>query len=392
MQSCGEESTWKPVVYASRAMTETERHYAQIEKEALATTWACDKFAPYILRKKVHVKTDHKPLVPLLSTKHLDNMPPRVLRFRLRLARYNYTISHVPGKYLYTADTLSRAPITSPADTDANNTTTEEAEALMEMCVSHLPASTDKINVYHTSQAADPTCSTVINYCHHGWPDKNEIDQTPIPYWTVRGELMVHDNLLLRGSRIVVPRSLQKETLQKLHQGHQGIQRCRLRARSFVWWPAISQQINDLVKRCPECVRDFTPRREPLMPTTLPDYPWQRVGSDLFQCKGANYIVVMDYFSRYPEVIKLRTTTSTAIVEALKSIFSRHGIPETVVSDNGPQYTSEEFADFARSYDFCHVTSSPLFPQSNGHAERAVKTMKRLLKVLRDLYLSLIHI
>jgi len=147
------------------------------------------------------------------------------------------------------------------------------------MCVFHLPASTQRTDDYRTSQAADPTCSTVTNYCRHGWPDKNQFDQTLIPYWKVRGELTVHHNLLLRGSRIVVPQPLQRETLQKIHQGHQGIQRCRLRARSSVWWPAISKQINDLVKRCPECV---TPRCEPLIPTTLPDYSWQRVASDLF--------------------------------------------------------------------------------------------------------------
>ena len=119
-------------------------------------------------------------------------------------------------------------------------------------------------------------------------------------------------------------------------------------------------------------MRDLTPRCEPLIPTTLPDYPWQKVASDLFQLKGVNYLVVVDYFSRYPEVIKLKSTTSTAIVEALKSIFSRHGIPETVVSDNRPQYTSQEF------------------PQSNGHAERAVQTMKKLLKESRDPYMVLL--
>ena len=203
MQSGDTEPTWKPVVYASRSMSETECRYAQIEKEALATTWACDKFAPYILGKKIHIETYHNPLVPLLSKKHLDNMPPRVLRFRLRLARYDYIISHVAGKHLYTADTLSRAPITSPADADTNNPTVEKAETLMEMCASHLPASTQRIDVYRTSQAADPTCSTVINYCRHGRLDKNKFDQTLIPYWKVRGELTVHNNLLLRGSRIV---------------------------------------------------------------------------------------------------------------------------------------------------------------------------------------------
>ena len=90
-------------------MSNTERHYAQIEKEALATTWACEKFAGYILGKRIEIETDHKPLVPILGTKWLDNLPPRVLRFRLRLNRFDYTISHVPGKYMYTADT-SRAP------------------------------------------------------------------------------------------------------------------------------------------------------------------------------------------------------------------------------------------------------------------------------------------
>ena len=206
----------------------------------IAITWACDKLATYILGKKVHIKTDHKPLVPLLSTKLLDNMPPRVLQFHLQVARHDYTISLVPGKYLYTAVTVSRAPITSQVDADANSATVEQAEALMEMCVSHLPASTHRINVYRTSQAVDPTCSTVINYWHQGWPDKNEVNQELIPYRTVRGEQTVHNNLLLRGSRIIVQQPLQKETLQKLHQGHQGIQRCRLRARSCVWWPAIS--------------------------------------------------------------------------------------------------------------------------------------------------------
>ena len=197
----------------------------------------------------------------------------------------------------------------------------------------------------------------------------------------------MHNNLLLRGSRIVVPQPLQKETLQKLHQGHQGIQKCRLHARSSVWRLAIFQQVNDFVKRCQECVKDFTPHCEPQHSQTTFG---KKVASDLFQLKGANYIIVVDYYSRYPEVIKLKTTTSTAIVEALKSIFSRHGVPETVVSENGTQFTSREITSFAKSCDFCHVTSSSLFPQSNGHAERVVNTLKKLLRVSRDSYIALL--
>ena len=104
---------WKPVAYASRSLSDTERRYSQIEKEALAIAWACEKFANYVLGKAIHLETDHKPLVPLLNRTNLDSLPARVLRFRLRLSRFDYSISHVPGKLLYTADTLSRAPVAS---------------------------------------------------------------------------------------------------------------------------------------------------------------------------------------------------------------------------------------------------------------------------------------
>ena len=99
-------NVWRPVAFASRAMTETECSYAQIEKEALAIAWACEKFSDYVLGKKIVVETDHKPLVSLLSNKRLENLPPRILRFRLRLSRYDYAIEQVPGKLLYTADTF----------------------------------------------------------------------------------------------------------------------------------------------------------------------------------------------------------------------------------------------------------------------------------------------
>ena len=131
---------WKPVAYASRSMSDTEKRYAQIEKGALATVWACDKFATYIVGLKFHIETDHKPLVSLLGSKHLDALPSRILRFQLRLARFDYTIQHVPGKLLCTADALSRAlgPITK-----ADQQLEEEAEYIMVVSVKHLPAGQD---------------------------------------------------------------------------------------------------------------------------------------------------------------------------------------------------------------------------------------------------------
>ena len=303
--------------------------------------------------------------MPLLGSKHLDSLPPRVLRFRLRLARFDFSIEHTPGKYLYTADTLSRAPLSS-SDDDPNQGVL--AELAMEACIAHIPASQSRLSEYEEAQNSDPLCSLVIKYCHTGWPGKQKVDEALAPYWEAQGDLTLHGNLLLYGTRIVVPSSMQRETLTKLHEGHQGIERCRQRVRISVWWPGVSKEMK-FVRNSPHCTKESSPRKEPLLSTSLPEYPWQKLGTDLFTLDGTTYIVVTDYFSRYPEVIKLTSTTSSAVISVLKSLFSRHGIPQDVMSDNGPQYPSQEFTTFAKTYGFKHTTSSPHFPQSNGHAE-----------------------
>ncbi|ETW98423.1 MAG: hypothetical protein ETSY2_42830 [Candidatus Entotheonella gemina] len=257
LQKCNSE--WKPVAFASRSMSETERRYAQVEKEALAITWACDKFSMYILGKHFQIETDHKPLIPLLGSKQLDNLPPRILRFRLRLARFDYSISHVPGKHMYTADTLSRAPTSEQSDPAVE----ELAELAMEACVTHLPASPHTLQQYREAQNSDPLCSLAMKYCRIGWPGRTKVDDALRPYWEVQGELTLQDNLLLCGTRIVVPASMQKETLEKLHAGHQGIERCRQRARISVWWPGVSSQIENMVSKCPQCVKERPPERNP---------------------------------------------------------------------------------------------------------------------------------
>ena len=164
---------WQPVMYASRTMTSTECRYAQVEKEALASTWACEKFANYVLGKKFIIETDHKPLVPLLGNKSLHSLPPRILCFRLRLTRFEYEIVHVPGKSLVMADTLSRAPI-HRSDTDTSDLQ-EEAEYLMEMCVNSLPANSHRLEEFSKAQKTDTVCSTIISYCQDEWPKKSNV-------------------------------------------------------------------------------------------------------------------------------------------------------------------------------------------------------------------------
>ena len=163
---------WQPVAFASRALSETETHYAQIEKEALALTWALERFAEYVLGKKVILETDHKPLVPLLGNKSLDLLPTHVLRFRLCLMRFQYTINHVPGKTLYTADTLSRAPLKDTFEANGH-TSSDEIEWFVQAVIAALPADKDRLDSYCKAQAEDSICSKLIEYCTSGWPVRN---------------------------------------------------------------------------------------------------------------------------------------------------------------------------------------------------------------------------
>ena len=163
-----------------------------------------------------------------------------------------------------------------------------------------------------------------------------------------------------------------------------------MRAKHSVWWPDISKQLTEALSNCTECVRDVSLRKESLIPTPLPKYPWQMVGSDLFMLKGDIYVLVVDYFSRYPEVIKLTTTVSANVIAAPKTIFARHGIPEIIRSDNDPQYSVDGFDQFTKSYGIQHITSSLRYPQSNGLVERMVRTVKRILKRSSDPYLALL--
>ncbi|XP_060083508.1 uncharacterized protein K02A2.6-like [Ylistrum balloti] len=152
----------------------------------------------------------------------------------------------------------------------------------------------------------------------------------------------------------------------------------------------MSKDIGDIVKDCLQCAKHRTDKAEPMVSSVTPERPWKEVGTDLFYWKGNNYVLVVDYFSRYIEISKLMGTTSHIVVDHLKSIFARHGIPEIVRSDNGPQYCSDVFRQFSAEYGFEHVTSSPRYAQSNGEAERAVQTVKRLLAESKDPYLALL--
>ena len=153
-----DDTTWQAVAFASRALTKTESRYTQIEKEALALVYACEKFSDYVLGKDLLLETDHKPLVPFLGNKRLDTLPPHVLHFRIRLMRFLYQINHVPGKTLYIVDTLSRAPL-STHSADGVETDTE---MFVQAIISGIPASKNYLDDYRKAQSQDRICSQLI--------------------------------------------------------------------------------------------------------------------------------------------------------------------------------------------------------------------------------------
>ena len=372
-------SGWQPVACASRSMTSAECNYAQIEKEALALTWSCDRFNHYLLGLAVFtMETDHKPLVPLFSTKLLHSLPARVLRFRLRLARYHFNIIHVPGKYLHSADALSRAPdqlqpsrditeLSADADTSASSVL-----EVLDVLPAHLSAVGD-------AQQTDQLSRTLSHYITTGWPNYSQLAPELKPFWSMRQELTLSSGLILRGQRLYVPPCLRDEILRTIHQGHQGETRCKLRAATSVWWPGLASEIKRLVATCPECSKYRVQPTEPLVSSPTPDRPWQVIGADLAQHGRHTYLILVDYYSRFPEVVTLTSTTSAKLVSVLHSIFARHGVPEVFRSDNGPQFVSADFQRFLQRLGIQHITSSPYYPQSNGEAERMVRTVKSML-------------
>ncbi|XP_011406246.1 PREDICTED: uncharacterized protein K02A2.6-like [Amphimedon queenslandica] len=378
----------EPVAYISRSLSATEERYAQIEKEALAFTWACERFSDFLIGIQFSIQTDHKPLVPLFSTKRLEELPVRVQRFRIRMLRFHFSISHVPGKDLVIADMLSRAPEGTPNEQDL--LLEEDTRAFIEYIMESLPASEIRLKEIEKEQKKDPVCAKIAQYCTKGWPDKASLSVSLKQYHSLSSEISIVNGLLMRNSRIIIPSKLRQQVLNQIHTGHQGLTKCRERARLSVWWPCLSQDIQRLIERCHSCRVSQEQRAEPLISSPFPELPWQKVGMDLFEFKKTTYLLIVDYYSRYIEVAKLRHLTAGEVVLQCKSIFARHGIPEEVISDNGPQFTAQSFSDFSCEYQFRHITSSPYHPMSNGEAERAVKTTKFLLKKEGDPYLALL--
>ncbi|PFX14895.1 Uncharacterized protein K02A2.6 [Stylophora pistillata] len=201
------------------------------------------------------------------------------------------------------------------------------------------------------------------------------------PFFKYRDEMTLQNGLVFKGTKIVVPESLRRDMIEETHKSHQRLQACLRRAREVFFWPGMSAQFKNRIGKCSicQCVR-LEQASEPLQPHQVLDRPWQRVETDLLTFENRDYLVLVDYYSNFIELDHLADPSSQTVIHKLKMHFSRHGVPDYVVSDNGPQYTSSDFRRFAATWKFTHVTILPHYPKANGMAESAVKTCKTLMK------------
>ena len=360
----------KPIAFASKSLSDCEQRYANIEREMLAVVFGCERFHMYVYGKSFILESDHKPL-EMINLKNLAAAPQRLQRMFLRVQPYDFVLRYKPGKQMMLADVMSRQPSSETTQID------------LDVQVSFVQFSTQKLQAIKEATRADDELCALRTVIVEGWPESQRHLQPPLrPYWSCRDELSIEDGLIMKGDRLVIPLSLQAEVLTKLHEAHQGIEKTRLRARSCVYWKSISKDIDDMVRKCAACQQlQKCQEHEPLIQHELPTRPWQIIGTDLFMIGQDTYLLICDYYSKFPFVYHIKgKVTSDVIVSKMSEVFAENGSPDRVVSDNGGHYTSQTFRNFATEWDFDHVTSSPHFPQSNGFIERQVQTVKNTLK------------
>jgi transposase InsO family protein len=377
----------KPIDYRSRSLSTAERNYAQIEKEMLAIVFALERFNTYTFGRRTIVHTDHKPLISIVK-KPLNEVPKRLQRMILQIQKYDYELSYQPGSHMFIADTLSRAY--EPVEGD-----TQEFEFINLLDTSSIPE--HKLKELTEANEKDDVMMKLQEAIREGWPDRKEKCLPEITvFFNDRHLFSADSGLIFKGDRLVIPSNLRKDLMRQIHLGHPGTTGSIRRARELYYWPGMTSQIKDHVSRCCVCrSHDRKQQKEPMILRELPKRPWQFVAADLFEHDRKNYLIVVDYYSDFFEIEQLTSSTTSSVINRLRAQFARYGIPEILFTDNGPQFTSAEFRNFADRWSFEHRTSSPYYSQSNGKAESAVKAAKTIIikaqRANEDPYLLLLE-
>lgn len=361
----------QPVSYASKSLTACQRNYPQIEKECFAIRFGLTKFHDFVYGNEVTVESDHKPLEAIFK-KPLDRAPARLRSLIYDCLMYNPKVMYKPGTQIPIADLLSR-------DIE-NDTPTEKDENVNVHLV--LKMTHQWKDDLEEATNSDELLKKLKEVIFAGFPnDKKDLPKELNDFWTFRDELSSYEGLIFKGDQVIVPEKYKNKVLSQVHEGHLSATSCINRARQTVFWVGMTADIQKYIDSCETCQKfKKSNTKEPMIVRDVPEYPFQKVSTDLFQYGGKDYVMIVDNYSNWFDFTELKSTVSSEVIKYLKKIFGYFGEPEEVFSDGGPQYSSKEFAEFAQKFNFTHHMSSPHYPKSNGLAERYVQVSKNILK------------
>ncbi|XP_049886457.1 uncharacterized protein K02A2.6-like [Pectinophora gossypiella] len=397
----GADGCERPVVYASRTLNDAEKKYSQIHKEALAIIFCIKKFHQYLYGRRFTLRTDHKPLVSIFgpNTGIPTMIASRMQRWAIILSAYSFNIEYIRTDE-NGADGLSRLPVevqSSGGGAAAAPTLTLPEQTYLHYVQDALFLDYTEIKRQTTR---DPILAKVLNYIRVGWPEQCEVVNL-LPFYNRKKELYEELGCVMWGHRLVVPENCKNKILSMLHEPHMGIVKSKALARSYVWWPGVDEAVQRMCQECAVCAAqaDAPTKQAPCM-WPWPNRAWTRLHLDFMgPIAGKTYLVVIDATSKWIEIFNMSSTSAGALIDRLYELFSRWGLPKQIVSDNGPQFASGELESFIKSNGIEHIFTAPYHPASNGLAENAVRTLKRVIKkaliekknVDRALWTFLIH-
>lgn len=375
LSHCMTDGSERPIGFVSRTLSAAEKNYSQLDKEGLAVVFGVKKIHKYLYGRQFAIVTDHKPLISLFSEmRAIPQMTsPRIQRWAVTLAAYEYTIVYKVGWDHMNADALSRLPL----DGGRQSTPEEEERVLL---FEDIGMPLVRAQLIKKSTDKDPVLARVREYILRGWPKVNSPEF--IPYARRQDELSTQEGCILWGGRVVVPPPGCIALLKQLHQAHPGITRMKGLARSYMRWPNMDAEVEALIKACAACQQNRnSPPVALLHPWEVPDKPWRRIHIDYAgPWMGRMFLILVDAYSKWTDAYSVSSSTSAVIIECIRKSFSQHGIPEIIVSDNGTCFMSEQFQEFAEKNGIHHIITAPYHPSSSGSAERAVQTFKSLMK------------
>lgn len=369
----------QPVTFSSRSLTTVEQRYSQLEREALAITWACEQLNIYLQGHHFIVLTDHKPLLGIWKK---PNLPLRLSRWALRLQSYNMSLKYRPG-HDNPADYMSRHPVSIARQPD------NYVEAYVNFVMTTSLPKAVTLETVKSATAADHTLQKVIQMHISGkWPTKHtdcDIDKSLLDsFRQVSNELTFSNGVLFRDTRIVIPKSLQKKVINLAHEGHQGISKTKSLLRSKVWFPGIDSAVEATIRNCLPCqANDSKPRAAPVIMSTLPEGPWISLSVDF--CgplpSGEYLLVITDDYSRYPVVEIVPSTSASIVIPRLEKVFALFSYPDVIRTDNGPPFQGKAWADFMECIGCAHRKVTPLWPQANGLVEAFNKPLMKAIRI-----------